>query len=78
MKAIEYYEKAVELKDTVAMYNLGQIYRIHSGKEPNLLLAKEYYKMAINYGELYASVPLATVYLEEKIIQKQRNVMNWE
>lgn len=65
-RSFDYYKKAAELGNYVAMNNVGTFYKDGNIVEQDLDLAIKYFQFAYNGGSLIAANNLANIYSEEK------------
>jgi len=69
-KAVELYQRAVDMGEVHAMTNLGYCYRTGQGVEKNLSKAVELYQRAVNMGEVCAMTNLGYCYRTGQGIEK--------
>ncbi len=63
-KALEWYQKAAELGNTVAMYTLGYMYEHGLGVEQDYAKAMEWYQKAADGGDVHAKNHISILYQE--------------
>ncbi len=65
-RAIDEWMPAAAKNDPDALFNLGQVYRLGKGVEPDLKVAEQYYERAAELGHVVAQANLGALYLDRK------------
>jgi uncharacterized protein len=63
-RAIDEWMPAAAQNDPTALFNLGQVYRLGKGVEPDFAVAEDYYKRAAALGHVIAEGNLGALYLD--------------
>lgn len=72
-KAMEWFEKAVELDNTTAMLNLGVIYYYGYGVEPDDAKAMEWFEKAVDLNDAGGMAWLAVLYRDGYAVEQDYN-----
>ena len=77
-EAVSWYEKAVELGDPYAAYQLGKLYLQGEQVQKDVAKALEYLTQSAEQGNQYAQYTLGKLYLTgEEVAQDQEQAYNW-
>ncbi|MEM9879698.1 MAG: SPOR domain-containing protein [Pseudomonadota bacterium] len=77
--AIQDWVPLAAQNDPNALFNLGQVYRLGRGVEPDMAQAKDFYERAARLGHISAQGNLGTLYFfsENSAVKDQEKAVSW-